>query len=596
MSLFQTAKPKSAGKIMVPSSDELQEEVLATLAYISKMVGATLGPGGKQVLIERPEINMKPIVSKDGVTVIKNLGFDSAVKQLILESARDASTRTATEAGDGTTTATILSFAIAESIAEVVSKNNRVSPQRIVREMQALVPLLMKKIDSFKIEVNGDNYSEVLTKVATLSGNGDNELAKSIIDAMDLVGEEGNMTIVESQGASKISIERVNGYSIETGYEQSCRNSANGFINDKTGTMVALNNPLFILFDGVINDMSQVFDAMSKLGNAIKESGRGDNGAILVAHGFGESFLGDLHVNWVHPNSLIKIFPVLTPETPIWNGKTNFLYDLQAYTGSPVFNPVDNSLNDMDCQALIANSRVKKFESSRFKSIVIANEDADALAIRVDELKALLEKPESELDIKDLNLRIGKLTSGIARLNISGPSAGETRERRDRAEDAWMAVKGAIKHGAVPGGGFVLVKMSADLYNLADKVVSHPKKLATAILAAALLEPVRVLYKNYGYVEKETEAQIYDMLKNESQTFDIPDEKWVDKFDLLDSLPAIAEAVRNSISIASLLGTLGGIIAFKRDADADREEERFVRRFQASIGERGSVSTGEQGE
>lgn len=596
MSLFQTTKPKSAGKVMIPSSKKLEDEILSTLQHIASMVGITLGPGGKQSLIERQEINMKPIMTKDGVTVIKNLGYDSAIKQLILESVRDAATRTATEAGDGTTTATILSYAIAEAVAEVVAKNNRISPQRIVREMQSLVPILMKKIESFRIEVNGENYADVLTKVATLSGNGDVELAKSIIEAMDLVGEEGNMTIVESQGASKITIERINGYSVETGYEQSCRNSASGFINDKTGTMVAMNNPLFILFDGVVNDMSQIFDAMSKLGNAIQASGRGDNGVVLVAHGFGESLLGDLHINWVHPKSLIKIYPMLTPDTALWNGKTNFLYDLQAYTGSPVFNPVDRSLHDMNCEALIANNRVKKFEASRFKSTVVADEDAEAIGLRVDELKTLLEKPESELDFRDLNVRIGKLTSGIARLNIFGPSAGETRERRDRAEDAWMAVKGAIKYGAVPGGGFVLVKMSADLHTLSGNVQGQAKRLATEILASALLQPVRVLYKNYGYNDKEVDDQIYQMLMSEQTTFDLSEEKWVAKEDLLDSLPAIVEAVRNSISIASLLGTLGGIIAFKRDADADKEEEQFVRRFEASIGERGSVHAGKQDE
>lgn len=590
MSLFQTNKPKSAAKVMVPSSQNLEDEVLKTLNHIAKMVGATLGPGGKQVLIERQEIGMKPIMTKDGVTVFKNLGYDSAVKQLILESARDAAIRTAAEAGDGTTTATILSSSIANSTANVVRSNNRISPQKIVREMQNLVPKISEKINSYKISINSDNYEEILLRVALLSANSDLDLAKKVIDAMDLVGEEGNMTIVEQQGPSRYEIERINGYTIDRGYEESCRNFSNGFINDKTGTMVTLDNPVFLLFDGVINDMMQVFDALTKLGNYFQQTNRHDRGVVLVAHGFSDSFIGDMHVNWNHPQSLVKVFPVISQQNAIKNSPTHFLYDLQAYTGSPVFNPIDRPIADIDEALLVNNNRVTKFEAGRFRSTVIAKEDPDAILIRVEELKLQKAKPESEYELKDLEVRIGKLTSGIARMVIYGPSAAETREKRDRAEDAWMAIRGAVKHGAVPGGGYVLVRVAAELLVEASKMSEGPKKYATSILGEALVEPVKVLYRNYGYNEEEITQQIFRILNSDDTAFDLSEDKWVHKYDILDSVPAVIEAVRNSISIASLLGTMGGIVAFKRDHETDKEEEKFVRNFEASIGDRGSVS------
>jgi chaperonin GroEL len=584
--MFQASKPKSAGKVMVPPSVGLENEVIETLENIALLVGATLGPGGKQVLIERPEMNMKPIVTKDGVTVIKHLGYHSAVKQLILESARDAAIRTASEAGDGTTSATILSSSIARSTADVVKEYPKLSPQKIVREMQALVPHLMEKIKSYSIDAQDE---ETLLKVATLSANGDVELAKAIIEAFNVVGEEGNITIIEINGPSKYEIQKIHGYTVEKGYEDSCRNFSNGFINDRSGTMVVLNNPLVLLFDGVINDIGQVYDGLQKLSSYVESINRHDSGVVLVAHGFSDTVLGDLHVNWQHPKTVLKVVPLLTPENALRQSKTNFLYDLQAYTGSPVFNPIDRPIVDLDPELLYKNSRTNFFEGGRFRSSIMAQEDVDAVQIRVDELKLQLKKPESAYEANDLNVRIGKLTSGVARFNIYGVSTGETREKRDRAEDAWMAIRGAIKHGACPGGGSVLVKLGADLTVLADKETKIAKKMAMLVLAEALLKPVRVLYSNYGYTKTEVEQQIIELLKRENETFDISEQKWVPSIELLDSVPAITEAIRNSISIASLLGSLGGIVAFARDSEEDRKEADFVRKFQAATGERGSI-------
>ncbi len=582
MGLFQTSKPKSAGKIMIPPSQRLEDAVLRTLEHAARMVGATLGPGGKQVLIERPDVGMKPIITKDGVTVIKNLGYHDATSQLILEAARDAALRTASEAGDGTTTATILSSSIANATAEVVRMNKKFSPQKIVREMEKLVPIISDIITSHKLQVNPDNYLEVLTKVATLSANGDADLAKAVIDAFEMVGEEGNLTIVELNGPSRYEIERLNGYTIDQGYEESCRNFANGFINDKSGTLVVLNNPVFVLYDGVLNDLSCAYETFNKINSYFESANRADRNVVLLAHGFSDTVIGELHVNWTASASQIKVFPLLTPQTAIMNWRTHFLYDLQAYTGSPVFNPIDRPLADLDPAELAKNSRAKYFEAGRFRTTVVATEDAGAIEMRVEELK--LQRAESEYEQRDLELRIGKLTSGIARLNVYGPSQGETREKRDRAEDAWMAIRGTLKHGACPGGGFVLVKLSAELAVISEKLPLGPAKMAAGILSDALLVPVRVIYQNYGYIDEEIESQLGELLRREDETFDVAEQSWVPKFDLLDSVPSVFEAIRNSLSIASLLGTIGGIVAFGRDAECDLEEEKFVRRFEAGAG------------
>jgi chaperonin GroEL len=559
---------------------------------MTAMAGRTLGPGGQQVLIERSEMNMKPIITKDGVTVIKSLGYSNATQQLILEAARDAAIRTGNEAGDGTTTATVLSSAICQATAVAVKSHPKMSPQRIVREMQRIVPALISKIEECRLVIDADNYDATLLKVAALSANGDEPMAQKILEGLDLVGEEGDMTIIERDvggGKSRYEVEKINGYTLDRGYEESCRTLAQGFINDRSGTMVVLEDPIFLIYDGVINDFNQVFEACQNLWKAMEAVKRPTKNVVLVAHGFSDMALGDFHVNWNHPKVALKIFPLMSPEKAIMNWRTGILHDLQAYTGTPVFNPVDRPMIDMNPAALMECSRVSRFECSRFKAMVFAKEDASAIEIRVDELKEAKKTPESDYELNDLNVRIGKLTSGIVRFNIYGASGGETREKRDRAEDAWMAIKGAIKSGAVPGGGYVLVRLAAYLHGQESLITPGPRKLAVQILAEAFLEPVKLLYYNYGYNIEDADRQVLELLKRPDFTFDISEEKWVPKLELLDSLPAVSEAIRNSISIASLLGTLGGIVAFKRDAESDKEEEKYVRNFEAAIGERGSV-------
>lgn len=587
MSLFQVNKAKSAGKIMIPNGDTLAKKVVNTLSHMAEMAGITLGPGGRQVLLERSELNFPPIITKDGVTVIKHLGYDDSVCQLILESARDAALRTASEAGDGTTTATVLSAAIVRLTHEYVQASRteglHVSPQQVVRYMQELVPVLHNIIQSeFVMSVEGDDYDVTLKRVAELSANGDKHIAQVILDAFDMVGSEGNMTIVETTGPSNYKIERINGYTVDIGYEDSLKKFANGFINDRSGTMVGMNNPVVLLFDGVVNDLMLVHEALTKIDMYFATNRVQDKNILLVAHGFSDGVLGDLHVNWSHPDT-VNVLPLLTPQRPMANWRTQFLFDLQAYTGAPVFNTIDKPFSSLDVDVLCRDNLVKHVECSRYRTSIISDEDELLLDGRVEQLKEQLKNPESEYEANDLQVRIGKLTSGIARLYITGPSQGETREKRDRAEDAWMAIRGAIKYGATPGGGFVLSKLSFQLKTLANETTDLAQNMAMYILAEALLDPIKRLYKNYGYSSEQADEIIENLTETEDMTFDLYKHKWVPKYELLDSASAVMQAIENSVSIASLLGTLGGVVAYNRNSIADEQERQFTREFTANL-------------
>lgn len=585
MGLFHTAKPKSAGKLMMSHKDDrLIDSVIDTLQHMADMAGSTLGPGGRQVLIERPEMNLPPIMTKDGVTVIKNLGYQDPIKQLVLEAARGAAIRTAAEAGDGTTSATILAASIARSTRDLVRDHPRISPQKLIRAMQAQVPTIHSLIKDLSIMPDGENFEDVLLKVAELSANGDTALAEKVVDAYNMVGDEGNLTIVEKAGPSSYDLERIHGYTVDRGYEESLKKFANGFVNDKSGTMVGLKNPVVILYDGVVTNPNAILEPLNKIVNELDNRQVKDQFILFVAHGFTDSVLGFFHVNWQQPETPF-VLPLVTPESAIRNWRSHFLYDLQAYTGVPVFNPIDNPFNKVDPVQLIDDCLVTAVECQRYRTSIIAQEDETLLDDRVQQLKEQLKAPESEYEANDLRVRIGKLTSGIARLSVMGPSDAETRERRDRAEDAWMAIRGAIRDGACPAGGWVWVRVSQAMAKMATQTTqSDPiTSIACNALAVAMLKPVLKLYENYGYHEDEYARILSDLAEKEDETFDISTQEWVPTTDLLDSTSALLQAVENSISIASLLGTIGGVVVFGRDMEADSKEQQFARNFERTI-------------
>jgi chaperonin GroEL len=582
----QYQKVQSVAKKIQTRGEALDTIVLQTMKTISDIVGATLGPGGRQVLIERQEFGLPPMVTKDGVTVYRSLGFDDPAAQAVMEGSRDASVRTASEAGDGTTTATILAEAVVRLIKEYTQKNPRVSPQRVVRRLEevfrdVIEPSLRKW--SIKADLTKPRGRKLLKSVATISANGDVELADAVMKCFDLVGDNGNVTIAEHTGASHYEVEKIDGYPITIGYEESCAKFYPKFINDPGNQRVLLENPTFLIYHGRIQDPQSLFNPLSKLGYAFEAGQIGPN-VVLVATGFSENVLGYLGQMFQASNAL-NVFPLLAPQSPFPNGQLDFLLDLAAITGSMMLDPLNAPLDQAEPEKHFGKATV--FESYRFRSNVIGNTSTDTVLLRVDELQTNLTRAESQLDASYIQERLGKLTGGIARLKVIGASNGELKEKRDRAEDAVCAVRGAINHGCLPGGCWALLKLWQEL----DERMADP--IMTEVLQPALMEPFRRLLENVGL--STTDDGEYVGIRDTILTgirdghkivYDALEGRHVDalRAGILDSTPAVLEALRNSISIASLLGTLGGIVVFKRNADVERQEARDQAEFQRNAG------------
>lgn len=592
---MQYQKAKSAAKQIQTRGPGLERLVLETLKTISSIVGSTLGPGGRQVLIERQEHNLPPMVTKDGVTVYRALGFDDPAAQTIMEGTRDASVRTASEAGDGTTTTAILQEAVVRRIHEYCKANPRVSPQRVIRRIERafrdVIEPVVKKL-STKADLTTPEGRKLLFNVAKISANGDTELADAVMKCFDLVGDDGNVTIAELNGASRYEVERIEGFPIGMGYEESAAKFYPKFINDPGNQRVLLEKPLFVVYHGRIHDPQSLFGLLSKLGYEFESEKIGPN-VVLCATGFSENVLGYLALMFAADNAL-NVYPLLAPQSPFPNGQLDFLMDLAAVTGSTLLDPMSLPFEEALPEHF---GKALTFESYRFRSNIVGKASDDLLLLRVDELQTNLARAESQLDTIYLQERIGKLTGGIARLKVIGASNGELKEKRDRAEDAVCAVRGAVKHGCLPGGGWTLMRLMAELKDQNDPAISE-------VLVPALFEPVTRLLENVGLTaqnDDEFRAIIDPIAKNlmvPYETFTDPETKVTHRIagpivydaleskhvcpyagGILDSTPAVLEAIRNSLSSAGLMGTLGGLVCFKRDAAIERQEARDQANF-----------------
>ncbi len=323
--------------------------------------------------------------------------------------------------------------------------------------------------------------------------------------------------------------------------------------------------------------------------NEVSQSGQPTN-FVILATGFGENLIADLAANF--GSTAIKIFPLLIPRSIITNGEMNVLQDIQALTGARIFDPLSCPIETARIED--TGAPLEYFESLRYRSNIIGRSDEDLLLARVEEVRKALEAPESDYDRMMTQERLAKLTGGIAKLTVFGASAGETREKRDRAEDATCALRGALKFGVLPGGGWGLVSCIQYLRSLiAAGKLKGIEDVVSDVMVPALAQPVERLMANAGFNDEEIRQRLTQLVtyvnKSEPTVWDGMLDRFVNATDagVMDSLPAVIEALRNSISIATLLGTLGGTIVFQRDREIERTESADAYHFMrnSNVGE-----------
>lgn len=571
-------KAKEAAKMFVCQPDFLKKKVLTTMQKVSDIVGSSLGPGGRVTMIESDYPGIMNTLTKDGVTIFKSLGAQDPYEHLIIESTRDVAQRTATEAGDGTTTATILAYHVVRNLFEFCEKNPKYSPQKAARRISKVAEeILIPFIKSKTIEIGEDNQ-HLLKMVAQISANGDADMANAVIKAFEAIGygDASHVTIRQLSGKKAYKVERIDGFPIPMGFEESIGKLHTAFINDQANQRAYLEKPLFLLYDGNLNDLVHVWPIMEGLGKKFIEEGSSDHkNLIIFAHGFSENVLTTLAMNFMNPNTL-NVLPMITPMAPYLNSQTHFLHDLGAFTGAKVFGLKDQvnsaTLNDL-------GRNMESFEAYRFRSTVVGDPDPLNVEVRAEELQTMIAGADSQAEKILLEERLGKITNGIAKLTIFGGSGGELKEAHDRCEDAVCAVRSAISHGAVPGGCRLAIDMALKLAEL------EPGDPAREVLMPSLLALPNKLLDNAGYNNEEVNAVMKKLVNDEDIVYNVESGEYgkAEELGLFDAAKAVSESLSNAVSIAGVLGTMGGMVAHPRDAAFERSEARADAEFGRAV-------------
>jgi chaperonin GroEL len=571
-------KAKTAPKIFETNQKFIKNKVLSTMGRVADAVGRTMGPGGRNVLIESDYPGIPNKNTKDGVTVFKSLGAVDAYEHLIIEQARDVAQRTATEAGDGTTTATVLAHSIIANLFAFCEQHPKYSPQRAARRISKVTrEVLVPFVKSRSIAVTEDN-KHLLKMVAKISANGDEDMANAVIQAFEEIGygDASHVTIRELSGSPGYKVERIDGFPIPIGYEDSIGKFHTAFINDQANLRCYLEKPLFLLFDGVINDLVTISPLLNSIGEKYVAGDADFKNVVIFAHGFSEAVLTQFAFNFADPNT-INVLPVVTPMAQYVNSQMQFLHDMAAFTGAKVF-----GLKDQLGTATVSDlgSNMESFECYRFRSTVIGDPDPVNVEVRADQLKQMKENAESQAEAGWLEERLGKITNGIAKLTIYGGSNGELKEAHDRCEDAVCAVRSAIGHGALPGG----CRLSIDMALKLGQELEEGDPARDVLMASLLSLPSRLL-DNAGYHAEEIQSILEKLISDPELVYDIENEKFgkAEELGLFDATKAVSESLSNAVSIASVLGTMGGLVCHPRDAEYERSEARADSEYMRAV-------------
>lgn len=564
MAMFEKTKAKK----ITHDKKELNSIVTDAIHAMATVVGATLGPGGRPVLIERD--GMTPIATKDGVTVAKSLGMAEAEANIIVESAKDICIQTAKQAGDGTTTAIILADALVQKGQVFLGQNPKYNPQRFVNDLNAAYDkVILPYLKQHAVQVNTE---EQLRQVAEISANGDKKIAELVVQAIMAAGDDGQVLIEEAQG-SQMRVETTDGYIVTSGLKE-LGHIGPIFINDRSNQAVKMDNAIVFLYDGSMNDL-QVPGMIQK---ALEGSDFYGNPIIVMAHDFSDT-VKDAFAKTAKGG--VSVAPIKTPMSGLPNSRSMFLQDMSAYTGATVYDPanINTFLEDEDDGfGHVLQARVDMYES-----YLVAEPNMERINQRVKELKSIHDIAFSEFDKMHLRAAISKLTGGVSTIFVGGASDLEIKEKKHRVEDAVEAVRSALAEGVIPGGASVQL-------TLAKLLDSHPeRKDSWTVLSEALRYPLSILLHNCGENYEDIAEELnkhLDVKQLPSKVFDANEHAFVEPFKagIIEPAKVCRVSLGNALSVASLLITLGGLIVIPRNSDLEAQLEMSKQAFSQMMG------------
>jgi chaperonin GroEL len=520
---------------------ELKEKLLAGVEKLNASVSSTLGPGGRTVLIREQNGEVK--VTKDGVSCAKAFHkLEDDIEDLGAQLVKSVSIKSANEAGDGTTTSTLIATEMIKAgLKEIRQGSNAVA---IKKEIDKIVNEMVEEIKKVAIDVSTEDQ---IKQVATISGNNDEEVGNLIASAIDAVGREGVVTIEESK-TGETSLEIVEGMQFDRGYKSPY------FVTNNTTMQAGLDNPYVLIYDGRISTAQELLQVLTKANSENRP-------LLIISEDIGDEALATLIVNKMR--GIVQVCAVKAPD--FGERKTLILEDIAILTGGQVISKDKghklDKITTAQLDQFLGSARIATV-SKDDTTIVDGKGSEEAIEARAVEIKDQIDNATSFYEKEKLQERLGKIVGGVAIINVGGNSDIEIKEKRDRVEDALFATKAALSDGIVPGGGTALYRVSLNHREESNTNVS----IARDIVRQAAQAPFIKILANAG-VENWWEFTPSELVAG--KIYDAKNHKMVNAFEagIIDPAKVVITALKNAASVAGTILTTESVIFEKKEKD-----------------------------
>ena len=513
---------------------------------LADAVASTLGPYGRNVILGNTMGT--PHSTKDGVSVAKEVNLEDAIENTGAQIVRQAAVKTGEQAGDGTTTATVLAREIYNQALDAVSNrsNNAIDIKRgIDKAVKDIVSVL-------KTHTQDISNEEQLKQVATISANNDEEIGTLIATAFDKAGREGVITVEESK-THETTLEVVEGMQFDRGYKSPY------FVTDNGSMSCQLDEPYILMYDGKISAVKELLPLLEGVSQQNKS-------LLIVAEDVDGEALAAMIVNKMR--GILKCAAVKAPD--FGERRTMILEDMAALTGGMVVSKQKGMKLDKVTFDMLGNARgvtITKEETT----IVDGAGGEEAVEARLDEIKTQIDKVESNYAREQLQQRLGKLAGGVAVINVGGHTETEMKERKDRVDDAVHAVQAAIEEGILPGGGHALLCAS---YQIEHDSLNDGQLIGYEIVRKAVRKPFTQILSNAGYNEEDCVYLTLDLKDNFELGWNLTTENKVNMLSegIIDPTKVTRCALENAASAAGTLLTTECVIVDKPEEKANNPE------------------------
>ena len=509
-------------------NNDAREQLRKGVDELANAVKVTLGPKGRNVVIDKKF--GAPQVTKDGVTVAKEIELEDGIQNMGAQMVKEVASKTNDQAGDGTTTATVLAQAIVNTGLKNVTAG--ANPMDLKRGIDKAVAEIVKSIKEQAQEVGGD--IQKIRQVATISANNDSAIGDIIAEAMEKVTKDGVITIENAKGIDT-TVKVVEGMQFDRGYISPY------FVTDTEKMECSYDNPYILIYDKKISTMKDLLPVLEKVVN----TGRP---LLIIAEDVESEALATLVVNRLRGS--LKIAAVKAPG--FGDRRKEMLEDIAILTGGTVISEEKGyKLEDADLSMLGQSEKISIDKDNT--TIVSGKGDSEMIKARVGQIKAQIEKTTSDYDREKLQERLAKLAGGVAVIYVGAASEVEMKEKKDRFDDALHATRAAVEEGIIPGGGTALIRAAQKLE--AVKPENEDEKLGIEIIRRAVEEPLRMIVENAGLEG----SVVVNEVKNGKGDYgyNARAEKYENLFQsgVIDPAKVTRVALENAASIAGMLLT-----------------------------------------